>query len=151
MKNFKSLFLIMFVMLTSVSLSSAQVHRGFYLKKYVYTQKDTIIVENTTVTGENGDYLIELPSKDNLIIAYNLSHTNAIVLYAGFPFYKQKEYNVADSPTRLVLWYKDEHLYCGFTYDKRAKICRYFEAINEKDKEKLVKKFPFLKNMRTFN
>ena len=51
---------------------------------------------------------------------------------------------------RLILWFKDEHIYCGYIYDTKSKGCQYFEAINENEKDRIAKRFPFLKRMPTF-
>lgn len=145
-------FVMAIMMLMTTSVIYAQNKIGRYHFKDKYTNVETITVENATVPTENGDYLIELPVKSNLTIAYNAEHSQAIVLHSDYPFIKHMEYNVKDNDVRLVLWFMDKgkHVYCGFVYDKKSKTARYFEAINEAEKERLVKRLPFLKNTPTF-
>ena len=139
---------IMFCIIASVSCH-AQKRTHF---RDVYTNVDSVIIENLPSVEQtaDGDYLIPLPRKSKLVIAYNADKTKAIVLYSGFQYVKHMEYNVKDDEKRLVLWFKDKHLYCGYTYDKDTKTGRYFEAINSEEKDKLIKRLPFLKRVPTF-
>ena len=112
-----------------------------------------MILDNAQVSTftAGGDYIINLPRKGMIIVAYNKEATKAIVLKTiGPQFVRHMEYNVKDDETRTVLYYKDEHLYCGYIYDKRIKAGRYFEAINEDEKEKLMERVPFLRKLPTF-
>ena len=68
----------------------------------------------------------------------------------GYAWGKRMEFNVKYEGSRLILWYKDEHLYCGYIYDNKVKACQYFEAINDSEKDRLVKRFKFLERMPTF-
>ena len=77
-------------------------------------------------TGD-GTYLIEMPYKDKMIIRKNNDNTKAIVVYNSFIFGRHKEFNIEDSDRRLILWYEDEYVYCGYIYDKQYKVCKYFE------------------------
>jgi len=77
-------------------------------------------------TGD-GTYLIEMPHKDKMIIRKNSDNTKAIVVYNSFIFGRHKEFNIEDSDRRLILWYEDEYVYCGYIYDKQYKVCKYFE------------------------
>lgn len=149
MKNkFIKFIFVLALLMMPISMCNAQDSKFHF--KAVYTQVDSINIENTTVPTENGDVLVELPVKSNLIIAYNNEHSKAIVLYSAYPFIKHMEYIVKDNETRLVLVYKNKHIYCGFVYDKKSKTGRYFEAINKDEKDKLVKRLPFLKNTPIF-
>ena len=76
---------------------------------------------------ETGLYLIDMPHKDKMIIKTNKDRTKAIILYNSFVFGRHKEFNIVETEKRLVLWYKDEDIYCGYIYDKRYKVCKYFE------------------------
>jgi len=132
------------------AFSQASKHEGFHFKS-VYTMVDTLVVKNVQFAypTKDGDYLITLPKEQNLILAYNKDHTKAIVLH-GYMWGKRMEFNVKYNETRLVLVYKDEHIYCGYIYDMKHKACQYFEAINDSEKERLVKRFKFLERMPTF-
>lgn len=152
MKNFIK-FIFMLIVLVSTSMAcNAQGKNGRFHFKDVYKQVDSILIENAALPSENGDYIVELPRESKLVIAYNAEHLKAIVLYSDYRFIKHMEYNVKDNDTRLILWYMDKgkHIYCGFIYDKKSKTARYFEAINEAEKERLVKRLPFLKYAPTF-
>ena len=76
----------------------------------------------------DGDYLIEIPRKDKMIISTNKDRTKAIVLYNSFCFGRHKEFNLTENERRILLWYKDDHLYCGYIYDKVYKVAKYFES-----------------------
>lgn len=82
-----------------------------------------------------GDYLIEAPYKDKMIIKTTADRSKAIVLYNSFCFGRHKEFTVKETDRRIVLYYisdnEDEELYCGYIYDKKYKVCKYFEEINE--------------------
>lgn len=125
-------------------------HERFHFKS-VYTTIDTLVVQNAPSVSptRDGDYLIPLPREHKLIIAYNNDHSKAIVLH-GYMWGKRMEFNVKYEGSRLILWYKDEHIYCGYIYESKLKACQYIEAINEAEKEKLEKRFPFIKRMPTF-
>jgi hypothetical protein len=117
----------------------------------VYTTVDTLVVKSvqSAYPTRDGDYLVTLPKEQNLIFAYNEDRTKAIVLH-GYMWGKRMEFNVKYNEARLILWYKDEHIYCGYIYESKLKACQYIEAINEAEKEKLEKRFPFIKRMPTF-
>jgi len=78
-------------------------------------------------TGD-GTYLIEMPHKDKLIIRKTKDNSKAIIIYNSFIFGRHKEFNIKDSERRLILWYEDDNLYCGYIYDKQYKACKYFES-----------------------
>lgn len=131
--------------------SSQSFHRGRAHFKNVYTTIDTLVLQNrpSVYPTRDGDYLVELPKEQKLIIAYNEDHSKAIVLH-GYPWARRMEFNVKYEAHRLILWYKDEHVYCGYIYDGKIKACQYVEAINENEKDRLVKRFPFFKHVATF-
>lgn len=134
--------------LTAFSQNPAR-HRMHF--RHIYTVVDTLVLENfpTPYPTKDGDYLIELNRNHTFVVAYNKDHSKAIVLQ-GYPWGKKMEFNVKNDEYRLILYYKDEYVYCAYIYDRRVKACQYVEAINEREKEKLVKLFPFLKRMSTF-
>ena len=125
-------------------------HGRFHFKN-VYTIVDTLVVKSvqSNYPTKDGDYLITLPKEQNLVAAYNNDHSKAIMLH-GYPYAKKMEFNVKYEGTRLILWYMDEHIYCGYIYETKLKACQYFEAINENEKDRLVKRFKFLERKPTF-
>lgn len=131
--------LLSFILMLCAISSSAQ-HR--------YTEIDSLVLERMYVDRTAETFSVEIPGK--MIIAYNQDKTKAIILRNSYVFGKHLEFNVKDEPYRLTLWYKDNHLYCGYIYDKRAKSCDYFEAISKSDKNKLLRRMPFLRNVPSF-
>ena len=127
----KKIILIALTVLSILSLSAQRPGRPAHFRN-VYTQLDSLVLENmpTVEQTEDGDYLIALPKSTKVVIAYNNDKTKAIVLHSNYQFVRHMEYNVKDDETRIVLYYKDKHLYCGYIYDKRYKAGKYFEAIS---------------------
>ena len=74
-----------------------------------------------------GNYLIEMPHKDKFVICRNFDRTKAIVVYNSYCFGRHKEFTIKEDDRRLILWYEDNYLYCGYVYDKSFKVCTYFE------------------------
>ena len=147
----KKFFLASIMCLFALTAFSQAPRHGRFHFKNVYTIVDTLVIQNapSVTPTKDGDYLITLPREHKLVIAYNNDHTKAIALH-GYPYAKRMEYNVKYEGTRLILWYKDEHIYCGYIYETKLKACQYVEAINEAEKERLEKRFPFIKRMPTF-
>lgn len=79
----------------------------------------------------SGLYLINAPYKDKMIIRTNKERTKAIVVYNSYCFGRHKEFNIKETEKRIVLWYQDDNLYCGYQYDKRYKVAKYFENFFE--------------------
>ena len=75
----------------------------------------------------DGDYLIELPHKDKMIIMTDKERTKAIIVYNSVVFGRHKEFNIQENARRIVFWYQDDNLFCGYIYDKYYKVARYFE------------------------
>ena len=76
----------------------------------------------------DGDYLIELPHRDKMIIATDKKRKKAIVLYNSIIFGRHKEFTIKEDKRRLILWYEDNRIRCGYIYDKEYKVCKYFET-----------------------
>ena len=72
-----------------------------------------------------------LPHKDNMIIRMTQDSTKAIVLYNSIVFGRHFEFNVKNNDRRMILWYEDKGIYCGYIYDKYYKVCSYFESRKE--------------------
>ena len=108
-------FILASIMCLFALTAFSQAHRHF---KSVYTIVDTLSVKSvqSNYPTRDGDYLITLPKEQNFIVAYNNDHSKAIVLH-GYPYAKRMEYNVKYEGTRQILWYKDEHIYCGYIYE----------------------------------
>ena len=160
----KKLFLTMFFAIIAVAMFAQprffpgqNAHVRF---NTMYTVIDSLTLEQipTPFPTEDNDYLMELPHAGKMIIAYNADRTKAKVLFNGTPIKRHHsvinhfmEYDVKDSDARLILYHKDDFMFCGYIYDKTVKACKYFEAINEDEKEKLGEKLPFIKRLPTFS
>ena len=79
----------------------------------------------------NGHYMAPLPHKDKMIIRMTTDSTKAIVVYNSLIFGRHFEFNVKNNERRLILWYEDKGIYCGYIYDKYYKVCSYFESRKE--------------------
>ena len=149
----KKSILITLVFMLSVVTANAQGFGFGHMPKFdkAFPIIEGLVIENVPVTfpTEDEDYLISLPRARRLVIAYDINKSTAKIL-RGAPN-RNRVYNVDDNEVRLTLWYKDEHIYCGYVYDKKAKAGNYFEAIDASEKEKLVEKLPFLNRIPTFN
>lgn len=141
--------IILLLAILAVGFCNAQIPGHF---KMIYTDIDSVVIENVQLpySSEKPDYLVELPRSSKIIIAYNKERSKCIVLRSGYQFMRHMEYTVKDDETRLILYYKDKKMYCGFIYDKRAKAGSYFEAIEQSEKDKLIERVPFLKRLPTF-
>lgn len=78
-----------------------------------------------------GDYMAPVPHKDNMIIRTNSDRTKAVVLYNSYCFGRHLVFDVQENDRRLILYHKDNNLYCGYIYDKKFKVCKYFESRKE--------------------
>ena len=96
--------------------------------------------EDKVISVGYNEYVIEAPHKDKMVIKTNKDRTKAIVLYNSYIFGRHKEFNIEENEKRLVLWYKDEDLYCGYAYDKKYHVCKYFEEFNKEKFEEMRKK-----------
>jgi hypothetical protein len=106
-----------------------------------YTVRDSLPLEMITIQSafdydtENDDiisldggfYLVPLPHKDKMLIATNKDRTKGIVLYNSYCFGRHKEFTITENERRMILWYEDDDLYCGYVYDKAYKVAKYFE------------------------
>ena len=95
----------------------------------VYFDKE--IDNESFISCGGGDYMVPVPYKDNMMIRLTEDRTKAIVVYNSYSFGRRLEFEVEDNERRLVLWYKDKNIYCGYIYDKLYKICKYFESKKE--------------------
>lgn len=106
-------------------IDSLPLERITIYSPYDYSEEDGVIK-----LGES-TYLMEMPFSDKMIVAYNKDRTKCIILYNSYAFGRHKEFNVKETDKRIVLWYQDDDLYCGYAYDKKYKVCKYFENFFE--------------------
>ena len=147
----KFLFTILLTLIVSFSFAQMpqrmKPHHFPNVDKMTYCVIDSLPLERITIyspydyegdevvkLGEN-TYLMEMPFKDKMVIATNKERTKAIILYNSYCFGRHKEFNIKETDRRLILWYEDEDVYCGYQYDKRYKVCKYFENWWEEFKE----------------
>jgi hypothetical protein len=86
--------------------------------------------ENLLSMG-SGDYLAPVPHKDNMVIRTTADRTKAIVVHNSYTFGRHLEFDIQENERRLILYVKNDNLYCGYIYDKRFKVCKYFEDKKE--------------------
>lgn len=96
--------------------------------------------EDKIISVDDNQYLIEAPYKDKMIIKTNKDRTKAIVLYNSYIFGRHMQFNIKETDKRIVLWYEDENIMCGYAYDKRYKVCKYFEDFDKTKFEELRKR-----------
>lgn len=80
---------------------------------------------------KSGYYLAPIPHKDNFVVKFNDDRSKAIVVWNSYCFGRHYEFNVKEEERRIVLWYKDDDVYCGYIYDKEFKVCKYFDSKRE--------------------
>ena len=145
----KYIFTILFALIATVSFAqTSNYHPKHFRMPHVdlseYCVIDSLPLERITIyspydyeedkdvikLGE-GEYLIEMPHKDKMIIRTNKERTKAIVVYNSYCFGRHLEFNIKENEKRLVLWYmKDEKIYV-YAYDKIKKVCKYSETREE--------------------
>ena len=87
--------------------------------------------DDNLISLGDGDYLAPLPHNDKMIILTNKERTKAVVLYNSYCFGRHLEFDIQENERRIVLYHKDNNLYCGYIYDKAGKVCKYFESKKE--------------------
>jgi len=149
----KSILTLIFAMIASIGFSQPNMNRHFFKHRIdisQYVTIDTLVIdkiyipsmfdydEDKVLSIGYNEYIIEAPHKDKMVIKTNKDRTKAIVLYNSYIFGRHKEFNVEENEKRIVLWYKDEDLYCGYAYDKKYKVCKYFEKIEFQDFNRIM-------------
>ena len=110
-----------------IDLSKYEIVDSLPLERiFIYSPFD--YESDKVISTGDGTYLIEMPHKDKMIIRKTKDNDKAIVIYNSFIFGRHKEFNIEDSDRRLVLWYEDDNIYCGYIYDKQYKVAKYFES-----------------------
>ena len=89
------------------------------------------IDDDKLISLGDGDYMAPVPHKDNMIIRMTADKTKAIVVHNSYSFGRHLEFNIEENEKRIVLWFKDKNIYCGYIYDKKYKVCKYFESKKE--------------------
>ena len=95
----------------------------------IYFEKE-IDDENLIDLG-GGYYMAPVPHNDKMIIRTTTDKTKAIVVHNSYAWGRHFEFNVEDNERRTVLWYEGKGIYCGYIYDKKYKVCKYFESKKE--------------------
>ena len=123
----------------------SQPFMGGHIDKTKYEVVDSLPLERIFIHSQfdyegdkvidagDGEYLIEMPHKDKMVILLTKDRSQAIVVYNSYCFGRHKEFNVKETEKRIVLWYEDDDTFCGYAYDKTYKVCKYFENF---DREK---------------
>ena len=110
-----------------IDLSKYEIVDSLPLERiFIYSPFD--YESDKVISTGDGTYLIEMPHKDKMIIRKTKDNNKAIVIYNSFIFGRHKEFNIEDSDRRLILWYEDDDIYCGYVYDKQYKVAKYFES-----------------------
>jgi hypothetical protein len=128
----KKLLLILFAfvpMLSMAQFSEYNVVDSLPLEMvYIHLDKE---IEDAIDLGD-GYYMVKMPHKDKIVFRTNSDRTKAIMIYHSICFgSKRFLYNIEENENRIVLWYKDSRNYCGYIYDKKYKVCKYFESKRE--------------------
>lgn len=150
----KKLFTILLAFIVSFSYVQAQVPQRNHVRQFpnvdkmIYCVIDSLPLERITIYSpydyeegedviklDDNSYLMKMPFKDKMVIATNKERTKAIILYNSYAFGRHKEFNIKETDRRIILWYENEGIYCGYQYDKRYKVCKYFENWWEEFKE----------------
>ena len=139
-------FLFLSIMLLSVTFGFAQRPQTNFMKQidiskyeitdslpihYVMVHFNKEVEEFSFIELGDGDYLAPVPHKDNIVIKRTTDGSKAIVTRNSYAFGRHFEFNVDENQRRIVLWFKDKNIYCGYIYDKEYKVCKYFESKKE--------------------
>lgn len=143
----KFILTILFALIATFSFSQSRQFNYNVVKPAIditqYSVVDSLPLEkidlqfNKEIDDENlislgdGHYMAPLPHNDKMIIRMTQDSTKAIVLYNSIVFGRHFEFNVKDNDRRMILWYQDKNIYCGYIYDKHYKVCSYFESKKE--------------------
>lgn len=130
-----------------------------FLDTTKYTDVVTLSIENRFFHTEreinfegiqelgNGDYVHKLQHKDSLMFETNAEKTKAKIVkmnqFLRLPMDRFLSFNVKEDERRIVLYYEDNRIYCGYIYDKYLKACQPFMNIKEKKFIRGMRKFGF--------
>ena len=139
-------FILSLVFVLVASFGFAQAHRINFMNRVDFNKYEVVdslpierimihfdkeIDDENLISLGSGDYMATVPHKDNMIIRTTSDKTKAIVVHNSYAFGRHFEFNVEDNERRTVLWYEDKGIYCGYIYDKKYKVCKYFESKKE--------------------
>ena len=141
-------FILSFIFVMFSAIGFAQIgFNGNYFRTPINIEKyeivDSLPIErimihfNKEIDNEDfidlgdGDYMAPVPHKDNMVIRLTSDKSKAIIIHNSYAFGRHFEFDVQDNEKRLVLYYKDKNIYCGYIYDKEFKVCKYFESKKE--------------------
>jgi len=140
----KIILTLVFVFIATLSFAQPPLMNHFNKVDFSkYEVVDSLPLERITVHFNNEvdnedfiylgdkDYMAPLPHKDKMIIKTTSDKSKAIVIYNSYCFGRHLEFNVEENERRIVLWFKDKNLYCGYIYDKTFKVATYFESKKE--------------------
>ena len=116
---------------SSIDFSKYEVVDSLPLERIlIHFNKEIDDNENLISLG-GGDYMAIAPHKDKIVIKTTNDRSKAIILYNSYVFGRHFEFNIEENERRIVFWYDDKGIYCGYIYDKEFKICKYFESRKE--------------------
>ena len=147
--------LITFIAAFTACICNAQLFSNRDFRQFPHLTSVVVANVPTPVPTSNNDYLIALPRESRMIIAFNDDSTKAKVIHDGRPnfprnrYKKNLAYNVKDNARRLVLYYQDSKLYCGYIYDKQSKAVQYFNASNLIELNEVSRHLPFIQFIPT--
>ena len=142
-------FILLTVMLAFVaSVSVFAQPRIINLDPTKYTDVVTLSIENRFFHSEreinfegiqelgNGDYMHALQRKDSIVFETNAEKTKAKVVrmnqFLRLPMDRFLSFNMKEDERRIILYYEDNRIYCGYIYDKTLKACQPFSNIKER-------------------
>lgn len=146
--------LLMFAALLIGMTVTAQEREELPLEMITVTLPEGLEPPAESIDMGSGIYLLKMPEKHSMVILRLSEEGKAIVLHESFfisryfveptkyfrgPRHNHYKYNIEENDRRLVLWYKDDRIYCGYTYDKKYKVCQYFEK-REKEWKRMWRK-----------
>ena len=99
--------------------------------EYIQLHFNKEIDDERMISLGEGDYMAPVPHPDKMVIKTNKDRSKAIVLYNSYAFGRHLEFDVKENERRIILYYEDNRLYCGYIYDKEWKIAKYFESRKE--------------------
>ena len=153
-------FILSLVFVLVASFSFAQAPRMSFMNRVdfnKYEVVDSLPIERIMIYFEKeiddenlidlggGYYMAPVPHNDKMIIRTTTDKTKAIVVHNSYAWGRHFEFNVEDNERRTVLWYEGKGIYCGYIYDKKYKVCKYFES--KKEFKRFMKRPFFNRNL----
>lgn len=153
-------FILLTVMMAFVACASVLAQPKFInLDPTKYTDVVTLSIENRFFHAEreinfegvqelgNGDYMHALQHKDSLVFETNAEKTKAKVVkmnqFLRLPMDRFLSFNVKEDERRIILYYEDNRIYCGYIYDKSLKACQPFMNVKERQFNRGMRRLGF--------